>query len=629
MQLRDVADDSFVLVPASWLVGLARRFLERAEYTHVIVAREEPARHYYYLYTRLEALETLARQAAEVSVFQAFDLHEWKETESRDAAAAAFAAPGRAVVLDQGRVLGFRDDAAPRTETVRRPGFAGAGPFEAYPALDAPRQVAPQVPFTIYVGFRNEPDSDLEAGDRIVIPEPRPGDVCQVLLISDGIELDCYAVPLPLQNNVCVRVTGKARPDRDEAVIHAQYLYEGQPIGAARRTVRVAKQNGPEPSGPPPASAASRRNPCRVALPELGQYADLVVTVKFSAHDQVLRWAFSAPNPPITDTPPPGRPLEGARDFAAQLIRDLKTENHTGPGAGNILRNLGQQVFRLIPREFSGHLRRVRDAIGHTPRVLLLTNEAFVPWELALLAEPLDAGALPFLACQTHMGRWLDDEHVALPPPAGVEVKRFFAVAARYGLGSDQRELKEAVAERATLEARWQAVPLEADRKCLDALITGQPQADTVHFAVHGVSDPQLNHQSLLLADGTVKQAAALVGDYTCGDTPRFAFVFLNACQVGMPGTSLGQAAGFPGVLVRGGARGFLAPLWEVDDQPARAFAEAFYEATLGQNRPVAEILQAQRNTYRAGGPTTPLAYVYYGNPSLRLHRRPAPGGTP
>ena len=128
------------------------------------------------------------------------------------------------------------------------------------------------------------------------------------------------------------------------------------------------------------------------------------------------------------------------------------------------------------------------------------------------------------------------------------------------------------------------------------------------------------NNQSLLLADKSTLPASAMTGAFSCGQTPRFSFVFLNACQVGTPGRSLGHAGGFPGVLVRGGTVGFIAPLWDVHDDIARKAAEDFYQAAFTQGTSVGGVLQARRNVYNTDS-TTPLAYIYYGHPGLRLTR--------
>jgi hypothetical protein len=247
-----------------------------------------------------------------------------------------------------------------------------------------------------------------------------------------------------------------------------------------------------------------------------------------------------------------------------------------------------------------------------------------VPWELALLPRPLDSQAQPFLAAQTSMGRWLRDPQVVVPPEVALEIRRMTVVTAGYGLKSGLPELKHAVAEGRAL-AKWDVIPVDATAAELQPLTGGVCiPGHLIHFAVHGLSDPQLNDQEILLADRERLPAAALIGRYSRGTVPRFAFVFLNACQVGTAGESLGQVAGFPGVLVRRGTSGFVAPLWDVDDDEAAALAEHFYDATLSGHAPVGEVLRDFRRGFDGQGSTTRMAYVYYGHPALTLKRTPA-----
>jgi CHAT domain-containing protein len=211
---------------------------------------------------------------------------------------------------------------------------------------------------------------------------------------------------------------------------------------------------------------------------------------------------------------------------------------------------------------------------------------------------------------------------VAFPPPNDIPISRLTAVAASYGLGTDLSKLQHALDEQKMLQTGRQARPLQANRAALQVLVTEAKTAGhLIHFAVHGLSDPDANDQALLLDDKTRLLPSALAGRFRCGDTPAFAFVFLNACQVGTAASCLGQAAGFPGDLIRGGTLGFLAPLWDVDDEVARAFAERFYAATLDEHQTVGEVLAAERANYAAEGSTTPMAYIYYGHPNLRLTR--------
>ncbi|MEZ5093660.1 CHAT domain-containing protein [Nocardioides sp.] len=97
----------------------------------------------------------------------------------------------------------------------------------------------------------------------------------------------------------------------------------------------------------------------------------------------------------------------------------------------------------------------------------------------------------------------------------------------------------------------------------------------------------------------------------------------------------LGDYGGFASTLLRIGAAGVVAPLWNVKDDVAAAVARAFYAATLTADRPVpaAEAMRAVRASYteeavRAGTDgqhPTLVAYQVFGHPRLRLTRESAP----
>ena len=65
------------------------------------------------------------------------------------------------------------------------------------------------------------------------------------------------------------------------------------------------------------------------------------------------------------------------------------------------------------------------------------------------------------------------------------------------------------------------------------------------------------------------------------GELDHGPFVFLNACQVGTDERVLGDYGGFASTLLRIGAVGVVAPLWNVKDDVAAAFARQFYAAAL------------------------------------------------
>jgi hypothetical protein len=627
LKLLDLMDETFVLLPALWSVERALRFLDGHTWTHIVIRRELPERTYHYLFPRREVRDACADADPDATLTAVFKLHEYTSTEERDPGSEADTAPDRVVLLEDGAVVGFFDATRlpqPRAYEASRRGLRKEWeesfveglqePFEAYPALSMP-ETAPSVEteFDIFVGFREQADPRLTEGGPIVIPNPDPSKNCLVVLVGDGVRLDRESDKLPLSKNAQLRFSGWLLAGVQQASVKVLYFYDNQLIGTAKRCIQLSGAAAARSAGPEPA------NPCRVEMPASEAYVDLTVSLTYM-QDGTLEWRFTAP---AADsgilTHRSSERLPESKEFAAELLRDLKTQGHRGAWARNVLDNIGQDIAFFIPPQLFQLLRDVHAALQRTPTLLFLTNEVFVPWELAYMDQPLDPNAPPFLAAQTQMGRWLEDSGVMLPPAVTLEVKRITAVASRYGLSTGQRELKEALAEQRTLGEKWRAVQLEAVKADMEAMVTGAKiPGHLVHFAVHGYSDPNANNQVLLLADGTQMPARALTGAYTCGQTPRFSFVFLNACQVGSPGRTLGHAGGFPGILVRRGALGFIAPLWEVDDDLARVHAETFYCETLERKQPVGAVLHAQRATYKEES-TTPMAYIYYGHPALRL----------
>jgi Ternary complex associated domain 7/CHAT domain len=615
MNLSEVAFDSFVLLQSYWSVEQALNFMRGIDASHVIVEREEGNQMYYYLFSQQSALALLHSTDPRVTIHVALDLHEYTSVAALDGSASADDAPDRVVVLDGGEVVGFFDATEPTSfgTSKLRGGFRDR--FEAFPSLTAPDQVKSDESFDIFVGFSGDSDPELAPSGRMIFENIEPGDECLIVLIGDGVDFDRNSDQLPFRENAQVRFRCRPKPGFVEAAVTAQYQHRQQIIGTAQRRIVIFRPGAHETPVPQDKIA----NPCRLELPSPERYVDLTVTITYSINGE-LQWRFTAPKPRIETKDPILKPLQGAKEFAADLIRELKSQEHTGELAANILETKGQEVFRLMPPEFMEALKSVSDAIGRTPTLLLLTNEAYIPWEIAYLPQALDPAAPRFLAAQTQMGRWLNDQNVMLPPAVKVDVRKLTAVASKYGLGTSQRELPEALAERDLLVKDWKAAAIEAKKPDINSLFSGtMASGHLIHFAVHGISDPAANHQALLLADNSEIPASGMMGSFNCGEEPRFVFVLLNACQVGTAGASLGQAAGFPGTLVKGGVLGFIAPLWEVDDKLAFNFAADFYKETFTEGKPVGTVLQKQRMAYDRAGSTTPLAYIYYGHPALRL----------
>jgi CHAT domain-containing protein len=231
------------------------------------------------------------------------------------------------------------------------------------------------------------------------------------------------------------------------------------------------------------------------------------------------------------------------------------------------------------------------------------------------------------------MSRWplSDSGKPSLPPAGEVDVDQFAVVTGNYA-GSSLNPLVHAIQEAETLSALYKAIPLMARSADIKQLLGAQipnggatTGVQAVHFACHGeaIQDQAINAAILLEKDQRMSPLWLSNSQLGKQDRP---FMFLNACQVGRTGELLGGLSGFAGQSLLGGFRGFIAPLWAVNDVIAHDVAVAFYERAFGNTlhgpQPVASILRELRQPFANDKTSaTRLAYVFFGHPALILRR--------
>jgi CHAT domain-containing protein len=274
------------------------------------------------------------------------------------------------------------------------------------------------------------------------------------------------------------------------------------------------------------------------------------------------------------------------------------------------------------------------------PTVLLLSQDPYVPWELTVLDPPLPGwppGASPLLGAQAVIGRWVlaAEPPPTFDPPKYVHVQDEVVVTGGYEEVLDWSELKSAEHEAERLRERWPAArPVEATLQAVLACLTGSPEADIIHFALHAQFSTDDARQGLVLIgiDEEGKYPVYLKPSHVDGgELDRSPLVFLNACQVGAGRAVLGNYSGMASAFVRVGAAAVIAPLWSVNDDVASAIAIDFYERVLDAGQAPAEVLRAFRsgvthaavtgNHHAATG--THIAYQFFGHPNLRLAEAP------
>ena len=150
----------------------------------------------------------------------------------------------------------------------------------------------------------------------------------------------------------------------------------------------------------------------------------------------------------------------GRRSFASELIAGVAS--HRGdPGLVEFLTGIGRTVSEKVPEEFFALLAAVAAKLDRPPRVLLLAQEPYVPWELATVEPALDANAPPFLAAQADVGRWVfGQRRPALPPPVEVDAHDIAVVCGVYP--DTTWRLVDAEEEADTIVHEWKATSVNA-----------------------------------------------------------------------------------------------------------------------------------------------------------------------
>lgn len=602
------------------------------------------------------------------------------------------------LVLDGDRVLGWQaprgedaDGVAPsRTRTPRRPADGGrpedpgvgyfdgrdpeshgaprsprwfadgdpapsparaADAFHAFPRLVAPAKVSSGEPFVLRVGMADRPVHGVSGGALRVRGLP-PGTrqiQLDLQVVAEGFsapagwrrtmdvvlaEPEAAEVEIPL---VAVDAGGADRL----CSLEVHFAHRGTPCGFARRHV-VVRGVDPRPGPAGGGEQWAQRNPDlgEVSIPFGEAPPDL--TVRISKPDANfatgrLAWSFVSPHLELDGDPVFTDLGTDAQTFARALVRLLGNGGRLGLPA-ELMEGIGDAIRAQVPDAFWQALRQVWRIVWEGERrpssVLILSAEAYVPWELALVDPVLDPARPPYLGTQAVMGRWLLDGP-PLPPPRTIDVGEFAVVAAKYLRDAGVEPLPSAAAEGRRLRDEHGGILVPLTAGGLRALFAGTPGSDggdgrvgAIHFACHGtagVGDP--SGDTLVLDDGRILNALAFrrlgVGAWN-------PFLFLNACQVGQTGELLGTAGGFAGHCLNGGFRGFVAPLWSVRDDVSAELALQFYRRAFGKGGrgvPVAEVLRDLRSAHDPDdepASLTALAYVFYGHPGLTLRRLPA-----
>lgn len=539
------------------------------------------------------------------------------------------------------------DPMAAPSDTAAAPPAAQRRTYRAYGLLESDETVLVARPFELKVGLSPWSPPGV-AGPPLELPKPgSAADAYEldIQLFADGFDLaqdESWRHTLrvsadDLYPSVVVHLTARDLPT-PQAVrsITATFSIDGETLGAATRQIIVNTDPGAVEVQEPVMSATGTN----ITAPTGQPPADITITIKRGLEPGVLQWSVESNLPGVRL--PDDRPAESdigddPKEFATAIIRKLHIQGEKR-GWAQLLQGIGKIIRDEMPPAVRAAIGAANAAVAPRPLdILLLTEEAYVPWELAWVDEPFDPAAPHYLGAQANVGRWILDEGTTpTDPPRQVHASSMAVVWGVYTSPTLER-LEAAEEEARIIQDRYKAASIDAQPDLVYPLLGGAPPSDILHFAVHGRYDPQGAGEGIYLVSGPPIDPFQIRGSDLSRRSP---FVFLNACQVGAGQNLLGNYGGIAQAFLRIGASAVVAPLWSIDDRIAQKIALAFYQSALaadddaddngadGREHPaVADLLRRARAS--AGQSPTYLAYQFYGHPSLRLSWNPAPAGGP
>ncbi len=477
------------------------------------------------------------------------------------------------------------------------------GQFSVTPLLEAPAVVAPGARFEVTLGLALPVAAGRRRKDEVTVQlVPGTSTVVEGPLrhTLDGKDAT---------RNIRMQAT------REVGAAHLTALYSvgGQTVAVARRPLWVGDAAAAPPATtsttlppPTPASAAALA-PTPGGATTRAADLELRATYLGPHSHNVLQWTAETPHRDsitVPDLPIVVDLGDEPENFTAGLLRGV-SEGEGRPGISELLLGTGRQIARTLGPEIVELISAAARATApRLPRILVLSEEAEIPWELVAV-EPSPAPGAPFLATQAIVGRWfLAPGTRSLPPPVRSGAGRRSIVASRAlpGAGVEQTELVR----------RFGFVTVAAN---MTSVLDAFEHSAVVHVAAHGGWLHEEARAVLELDDGRL--TSAHVAGLRLAEHP---FVFLNACDVASGVDGLGTASGFPAELVFAGAGGCVLPIWAVRDELAAEFATAFYERVAAGDTPARAIRELRAAaTVGAMVSATPFAYQFIGHPDLTI----------
>jgi hypothetical protein len=523
-----------------------------------------------------------------------------------------------------------------------------------YPSLDAPERVTPAQEFTLEIGLSKKQFPGVAGGDMAITTAEKKFDLvvnvfAEAFEMPDGarhtlhVQRECF-----WEAKTKIRLIAPIVQSPTTYYLEVEYSHKGNLVGKGWRSIYVAPipETGVTlPEEKPVTGAVPITMSTSLTAP------DLRVTIKVSSNGNTLSWSFDSPHPvTVPSTRISTKVGRGnAMTYALEHIMSVAQADGTLM-IDNKVRGLSREIGRNMPYEFWKvladvwrHMKNIR--ADDVPAVLLISEDPYIPWELAstekqYIDESLTDASRPLLlGAQVKIGRWLPQGPSTpqgtlfpkLMPDTRVNIQKIALVIGDYAASvSRQRPLPEAIKEGEELKTAYSGIHVQGTLEGVNTLLDNKLEENgkkvaiqAIHFACHGSvsQNPQFN--GIILSDTVLRLGVDMIaGNMLTSQTEPF--VFLNACQLGQASEILADYGGMAGAFLTEGCRGFIAPLWSVDDKIAHKIGVEFYKKAITEHNEVSEIMRDIRSEFDLNTnmpPSTYLAYTFYGHPKLILDK--------
>jgi CHAT domain-containing protein/pimeloyl-ACP methyl ester carboxylesterase len=293
--------------------------------------------------------------------------------------------------------------------------------------------------------------------------------------------------------------------------------------------------------------------------------------------------------------------------------------------------DLGRTLFQLlVPLQFK-QLAREADRL-----VLVVDSDtANIPWEMLqagdepMVLKTAVVRQLVAMRYRTAVRSTVAPAALIISNPSTARFHKHFGEPSDPPLADLSGAVEEGEVVREILEAaHYQVAATPPDSKAIDvfANLFRQPYR-ILMIAAHGVFRARTRdggeRTGVVLSDGVLLTAAEVRQMEVVPEV-----VFLNCCHLGTmdpsPVAPNRLAYSLARELIEMGVRCVVAAGWAVDDQAAKTFAQAFFDAFVQEAQPFGDAVhRARQQTYaQHRGVNTWGAYQAYGDPGFRLERR-------